>query len=384
MNKATGELTLMGRRQGVSLPGYKESRAARVMRLLSGTAHIGRIHPTGRMILQGFDIANDIMSGFGWARPGVSGDYSDALQASGWKHICGKAENPTAYRYVESVGRYTGEPDWSRDCHQLSCGVTGQVPTGNMQDGSPINLPAPSNHSCGTVPFISSTCDVLWLGHGGSRMDLAEKWIRHRKQCEGRGNPVPHGPTVIRPQPATARPMPRLQPPLPVVTEESRGDPADRRTPQPRRIDLPSFGVDIDPQTGRRGYIPPRTPQAPPRAGDRERKWRAPPGMSQRLVRAIFQGYDHVTEAMDIVDILYDNLGRKCPGAYTISERAYCIYRNLDTLDVGMAMAEIVLNHYEDKVYGRIFGILGKHTPFGTLQIGRTGLARPGPVRQNR
>lgn len=86
---------------------------------------------------------------------------------------------------------------------------------------------------------------------------------------------------------------------------------------------------------------------------------------------ALFWLYNGATEADEIVDILYDNLGKKCKGAKSMSDKAYCIYKNLDSLDIDSAVPDLVWNHIEDKAWGAFFG-LGKHAPFGAQLPGGT------------
>ena len=101
--------------------------------------------------------------------------------------------------------------------------------------------------------------------------------------------------------------------------------------------------------------------------GEREKKgW----SRAQQALALLSALYDATTEAKDIVDILYDNLGRKCKGAKSMSDKAYCVWKNLDTLDYDQAVADLIQNHMEDKLYGRIYGTVGSNTPFGSMNPG--------------
>ena len=52
-----------------------------------------------------------------------------------------------------------------------------------------------------------------------------------------------------------------------------------------------------------------------------------------------------------------------------MSQKANCIYNNLDSLDVDAAILDLIQNHYEDKVWGSYFG-LSKGLHFGATLTG--------------
>lgn len=106
---------------------------------------------------------------------------------------------------------------------------------------------------------------------------------------------------------------------------------------------------------------------APPTGTDREKKSRNSAAVVGALISKL---YDATTEAKDVVDILYDNLGKKCKGAKSMSDKSYCVWKNINTLDVDAAIGDLIRNHFEDKVYGRIFGTVGRNTPYGSMQPG--------------
>lgn len=60
-----------------------------------------------------------------------------------------------------------------------------------------------------------------------------------------------------------------------------------------------------------------------------------------------------VTEMVDIVDILYDSLGKKC-GARTPQDKISCIHANWSTIDWGAFLVGLAENQIEDYVWGSI------------------------------
>lgn len=82
-----------------------------------------------------------------------------------------------------------------------------------------------------------------------------------------------------------------------------------------------------------------------------------------------------VTEAIDLIDITYDALGRKCKGANTPQAKLACIYRNWETINWGKFLAGVVENQIEDKAWGRLGQLSGQ----AARKVGRPTGFQTGP-----
>lgn len=162
-------------------------------------------------------------------------------------------------------------------------------------------------------------------------------------------------------------PLPRSRPNPAAVTEVYQPAPNPMRNAKPRPYQRPSVSVSTRPN-GSTSIRNDLHNQLPPSRGEREKKEKM---AAAAVGRWIYRLYDATTEASEIVDILYDNLGKKCKGAKGMSAKANCVYRNLSTLDIPNAIGELVQNHYEDKAWGKFYGY-GKSSPFGAQLPGGT------------
>lgn len=192
--------------------------------------------------------------------------------------------------------------------------------------------------------------------------------------------PQPFGRTV--PGRFVRLPIPLGIPPAPVVTDVYTPPAGDNRPPPLKPYEEPMIEAIVDPGGGINmrggGHV-----RQPPKPNERERKDKTSGSRALALIGAL---YDGATESAEIVGILYDNLSVKLPWRpgrpYTMSEKAYFVWANLDKLDVQGSIAGIVANHYEDKVWGRIFGTVGKHTKYGSMGPNHGGWgADLGPIK---
>lgn len=177
------------------------------------------------------------------------------------------------------------------------------------------------------------------------------------------------------------RPAPRPKPyESPMIETEIRPSPGPARPPyspddpwqdydpgaQPRPVPRPEPGLH---------------PRLPPPPGDKERKRDIPRGLAGKLLAKL---YDTVTEADDAIDEIYDALPKekRCKGAKTPQAKVQCIYDNFEHLDLMKAAANLAYNHYEDKLYGRIYGPVGKYAPYGVM-LSRPKAPYPRPLEDD-
>lgn len=378
--KPNGSYDIMGKRIGRSLPGYvgapynprgvNDITRTAIRLGLMGT----RLHPVSRTIRMAFDVANAIDFGSAEWVKGEEGTWEETMSAAGFQQICKTMPEEDCFRYVacRKGGACMGTPD-SIQC-SVGCGWNGQVPTG-WADGDSITLPAETGYS--SFPSSGIRVENVYFGPGSAavpagRMTLGSlysRWLPGR--CNGQSMPRP-AETLVRVR-RPARAVLPSTPPFAVISEKTTTPPY--RPPRCRPYARPM--VEASFAGGRR---PPSNGchiMAPPAPRIRERKV----FVRGRLgLAAIAKLYDATTEAKEIVDILYDNLGKKCPGAKSMSAKANCVYKNIATLNVTNSALELAKNHFEDKVYGKIYGTVGKHTGFGSMLPG-TGPSRSvGPV----
>lgn len=230
--------------------------------------------------------------------------------------------------------------------------------------GTPLQVPNYSNGQAvqgGEMqPGVGYEVAIGPATLGGQRMTFGE--VRYYP-----GDRTPPTPAWEPYRAPSALPLPRSAPPLPSVSETSQPAPSPNEYFEPYE----SPAIEISVGGGIRGPVAPVYTshyQLPPGNNVRERKERMP---ASDIGRLIYRLYDATTEASEIVDILYDNLGEKCRGARDMSSKAYCVYRNLHTLDIPSAVADIVINHYEDKIWGRFYSY-GRPAPFGSQMPGGT------------
>lgn len=247
----------------------------------------------------------------------------------------------------------------------LYCGLTHQVIGG--QYGTAITYP--ENHN-----------GIGWRSHeimfgpktdGGIRMTFAQVWAKVWKRYSG----GPNLNVTIKPRLETVLPyLDPYAPPEPVI-RETRTGPRRANFPLPRQrpYQRPALQYSTDPRddprfiNNPRGNLQPVLHDVlPPGPGEHEKKhndnWRR----AKKLLAAL---YDKTTEANDVVKAVYDALpdAHKCKGAKSMSAKANCVYNNLRYLDIDKAIRNVLKNHFEDKIYGRIYQTVGKHTPYGTM-----------------
>lgn len=382
-NAATGDLSPLRYGSGTSLPGYTGARTGFAPgqevgpyrggrpQLLPGSANslsplakalikiglgtAGRTNPLLRALDLGY---NAFTIAYGLIGDGQWGKFGE--------------DAPPGWQWPKSIDRF-----------QVSCG--GGDPFGRWNAYSVRvggSVLAFRDFQCHVGPGDGTGWDVLddWDNHRlyipadrdavylGPAPAVADWWIRTEEGVLIDRTQV-HGPLVIEWGPgesAKALPLMSLAPPPAVQTEVSNGD---KRLPGEEPLapyERPAVTVVLDPDSKQ---PPPKYPDEPhvlrpPYPNEREIKTKTGKWMAAQVLFAL---YDATTEAKDIVDILYSNLGKKCKGAKSMSDKSYCVWKNLDTLNVEKAMLEIVANHYEDKLWGRVFGPVGKHTPFGSM-----------------
>lgn len=336
---------------GKNLPSGGYSGGSRSSRVMRAARKIGlgaaRLNPVGRAINTAFDAAQSFKPEWAWQVPAQEAGYEFP---PGGTACC--SNGPSGRNSVQWVA--------GSKCPSINlCGITGQVP--NMIEGT---YTANGNSEMPTKG--------LWLLMGPGGWISEELRLGRYTVGEVQFYPGPvELPVYRQARDRAALRLPASAPPTPAISETLTPRPNLARREKPYQAPALQFEP---------GVAPSFTPhnRLPARVGVRERKANVSRSGALALIAAL---YDATTEAKDIVDILYDNLGTQCKGAKSLSEKSYCVYKNFGTLKVGMALLELAKNHYEDKVYGKIFGTVGKHTGFGSMLPG-TGPSRdPGPIR---
>lgn len=250
------------------------------------------------------------------------------------------------------------------------CGIGGQVPDGvhgeevvQRGNGRYVKI------------FLGPATQISPLSW---RMSYDQIWQVDR----GAANPKPALKIEYKPaEEAISVPLPRLRPPPPAVQErvvpykdDTRVLPYGRRQ---RPYQRPSLDVRISPRSradsGRRHQPPVEAMHDLKPANRPEKEKKYYPRDAKKVGKFVYGLYDKTTEAKDIMDILYDNLPRdkRCAGAKDLSSKSYCVWKNLEHLDIGGAMTDLIKNHVEDKAWGKFFSY-GKKSPFGSQLPGGT------------
>lgn len=376
--------------------GERKTRGAgkRVVPAIAAKIGLGlaRRNPYVRMANMAFDAAMSLAPDAPWAiqeEPKLDDATVPVVPYPGWYVSCFDPSIPW------SRGYGIGSSQWA-SCPGGICGSSGHVNTG---DGLGPTL---------TNETKACTSSTAMCGQGFSYqerhviagpMDLPMELPQSRFQMKIKicrvdsppcGGPDPN-PAWCHPNwrlplpylPQVAIPVPDVRPAPPTILERYPPDPVDRRPPQFRRkkdparhpYRKPAVSLELKPD-GKKG--PPRFDDhilRPPNEDEREKKtnvrWRD-------ALKLLAWLYDAATEAVDIVDILWDAMTKKPPyrpgRPYTFPEKAAYIWENLEHLDAEKAVKDLVRNHYEDKyIYGKIFGTIGKHTQYGTLGPGYGG-----------
>lgn len=340
----TGQL--MPYRPGSSLPGYKPG----------GSPYPSELNAAARMAARRLGLAvRNINPALRLA--GVAYDIYEGLDEPFYKF--GPDKEPTLpYEF----------PGWEMF---QQCTYTGDCEVGEMgidvaRTCARINTTVPKA-PLPTATAFSLTADYkYWSGLNCRQNSITNRavYFRYRKIAGSTLPPPTELPMAVK---APVGIIP-LSVPMPAsITENFPG-----RDPSPYERPLPPYAIpsiDIEVAPGNSGHLPPRPGihvRRKPRPNEREKKRGIP---YPKVLGAIAALYDSTTEAKDIVDILYDNLGKKCRGAKSMNDKAYCVYSNLATLDIDQAISDLIVNHYEDKAYGKFFSY-GKHAPFGTNLTG--------------
>lgn len=285
------------------------------------------------------------------------------FSGAGFTRCCQSAQ--TGRDWVRYIGGPTGNPLPDPVCsYQVGCGVVFQTVTTGYGGGI-------------TIPQYTGSgqrAETIWLGPdmglSSDRMVFEEKWQRIVGAHPPETIPfeVPDNPPA-QPLPPQDLPLPwqipepfPSRPPQPVEREIGNGIP--RPKPRYKPYHKPGIETDITPDGMSRPTERPHA-RVKPRPGERERKGDTPLDMALQAVAAL---YDATTEANDVVNVIAESIrGQPCSRG-GIAQKMGCIYQNLDKLDVWEMTLGLARNHYEDKIYGRVFGILGKHTPAGSMR----------------
>lgn len=256
-------------------------------------------------------------------------------------------------------------------CTIFPCSAIAQVPGSVGQNPIIINSPFRYQHIVVGPAFEPAP--------GVYRMNYHQYWIIDRGS---------HGakPPLEIPwndgQPAIAMPVPYSPPPQPAIREIPgpypsplpQNQPVPRGVPAPLPYEQPSLDLPIDGSTPPRAKAQPRPAlhtRTPPKGGDRETKEKVPAAKALKALAAL---YDKATEMKDVVDAIYDALpkaARRKQNERDMYHKMDTIYRNLGSLDVGLAIENLIYNHYEDKVFGKFYSY-GRRAPFGAQLPGGT------------
>lgn len=155
--------------------------------------------------------------------------------------------------------------------------------------------------------------------------------------------------------------------------------------PQGGAVAEPGTGISFPAIPGAKPLAIPTTHRnEPPKKGEKERKFKLKPSAAN-LVLQVFNSFSEVN---DLVDALYRSIERKYTGhivhgrkiydrellkgrkvwfkgpngewrsrwvnSHTLPEKADWVYKNLDGIDLGLALENLVKNEIEDRVYGTL------------------------------
>lgn len=371
--KPDGTWDFQPRRKGSSLPGLNKF-VTRIAKRINPLPNPQYIKPLGQLA------ANTFPEWFKAPGSNPAEEFDRALLDEGF--VNGQCK-PTLLDGGCGMGYRIITNDCVRPSPVNYCYAL-QVPSGKVNSGA--DLVIPSRTTAGTccypphvAPYYHRT--ILMVGPmslaancGLNRFHVTGVYVKYSPRaqspnCARHTEPEYKIPVNIRTVPHTVTYAPVVTPVAPSIIDTWQ--PAPRTGPQfqPRvkPYQLPAVTANIpQTETGPIGITNTPHNRLPPKRGERERKRGVKPKIALAVVASI---YDSATEAKDIVDILYANLGRKCKGAKSMSQKANCIYNNLDSLDVDAAILDLIQNHYEDKVWGSYFG-LSKGLHFGATLTG--------------
>lgn len=354
-----GEFEIMGRRSGVSLPGYRGPIPTRAYgSMLRLGLQATRLTPVGIIRDIAFDAAYDILSQQGpWAKWGEDQEQGD-YQIPGLQQCdCNLGESadcPPPFR-CSGVGvqvlSATAEGCAGKTV-RIVCGVSGQVPSyGVFTRGEDIAINLPK----GRRFIMMGPANVV------PRYRVAKMYFKDRTDT-----PITVTARFIPGRSAPVLPTPSIPPPI--ALSESITEPSKAVRIRTRRYQRPAIETVVN-SGGKQPPIIGNHDIRTPRKGEKEVKTNVNGSTALRLLGAV---YDSATEAMDIVGVLYDAMDKKLPWRpgkpYNWMEQANFIYNNLGDLNLNKAVGGLIKNHLEDKfIYGKIFGTVGKHTGFGSM-----------------
>lgn len=369
-------------RPGQSVPHIPRTALLGERRVMSGLAHLGlraaRMHPFVRYIDTAFSVAYDLdwLPEWAYQKPEVPEiGIEEALENAGFTKCCDTGARPLNAIALTSHVNYCVSMNEALCPGIQRCGTSFQIPAkhGDMS----WTFPAATVTCSGTRPrkaryelIVGPYFPVI------DRMAYAQVWRKHVPGRQNWPNDDPyHYPEVkIEPrekEPARAWPIPPLTPPYPAIsireTPRSRTNERINYRRRRRPYERPAVEVNINPRGNQPPHVPPTEtmhPQLPPGFGVREKKGYV---SAKGALALLGKFYDAATEAAEIVDILYNNLpkDKRCKGARSMSAKAYCVWLNIDHLNLTQSIEDIILNHYEDKLWGLFYGFQ-KYTPFGS------------------
>jgi hypothetical protein len=369
--RADGSIGPQQFRKGKSLPGLKPIKGpglpgigglpkykplVRAGRLLG--EQVIRLNPYIRI----FNMAMDLYEAFSfdenqpWAVQGEP-DRIATLQAAGWTMCCqvGTGGEPWIMNGSDG-GIKSAYFDPVYQCSSgVRCGLGGQV-TNKPFDYGDFAIGKYNNTHASRTLWIGKRIYIGYVEGFPNRAPINEKWI-YNEAIPPRSQGTGTKPGLVR----RVMPLPSVTPDRPFITDtyQAPSNPL-RSRPKLKRYERPSIDIVVNPGGAMRPPTNGSHILAPPTGRDREKKVYA---SGRQALALLGKFYDGITEADEVVDILYDNLGKKCR-AKGMAAKMQCIYNNLHTLDLSKAIPELIANHYEDKLWGRFYGY-GKKSPFG-------------------
>lgn len=328
-------------RAGQSLPGYDPRKVNKAL-LRLGIRTILRANPYTRIANIAFDVAYEM----------------------NW-------DNPMAYLVPERAESWQVPPGWtcySQRSEPLSAACGNAVHIRTYSAGC-IHVPADPLGGWNPAHRAVKAGPILGGIYSCNRFK-SSLYVVYPNQHQVGGRTIDDF-KYIPARSAVAMPVPLAVPAPAVVSEQYTPGPRDGLRELTRPYQRPAIEVSVGGRGGRPGHAPPVDTmhnRLPPEYGVKEKKTNTAPGPAEKLIYGL---YDKTTEAKDIVDILYKNLRKKCKGSVSMSDKAYCVYRNLDSLDMDQAVKDLIYNHFEDKAFGKFFSY-GKKAPFGAQLPGGT------------
>lgn len=194
-----------------------------------------------------------------------------------------------------------------------------------------------------------------------TRYDVVRQWDYGNIPVGTVPNPFPIDEPVPIAPPALPEPPsipywwdPMFNPPLGPQAPPNSRPPVRWRPPAPQR-----------PETSVRGNYPPGSLKPLPDPGPRPYPGRPPRGVKERKIGgpkgSLIRKYggailSHASEAGDLVDALHDALPDKYQSDGNMADRLRALYEHSDKIDFQKAVANILENNQEDRIWGEGFG----------------------------